>query len=50
MAAFLRIMVSRIREEVKPRPQAQRQKGDTLLLQIKAVGENRNMRRKIPKA
>lgn len=34
MAAFLRIMVSRIREEVKPRPQARRQNSRRIIIII----------------
>lgn len=38
MAAFLRIMVSRIREEVKPRPQARRQNSRRIIITDKSSG------------
>lgn len=38
MAAFLRIMVSRIREEVKPRPQAWRQNSRRIIITDKGSG------------
>lgn len=38
MAAFLRIMVSRIREEVKPRPQARRQNSRCIIITDKGSG------------
>lgn len=38
MAAFLRIMVSRIREEVKPRSQARRQNSRRIIITDKGSG------------
>lgn len=38
MAAFLRIMVSRIREEVKPSPQARRQNSRRIIITDKGSG------------
>lgn len=38
MAAFLRIMVSRIREEVKPMPQARRQNSRRIIITDKGSG------------
>lgn len=38
MAAFLRIMVSRIREEVKPRPQVRRQNSRRIIITDKGSG------------